>query len=486
MKIFPLFLLLSCSLCLQAQHKKLVQPFMLKGQITNCSEEYLRIFYRLPDGRVLQDTLKLDREGKFYLRSTKVTQPLVASIQQKNIQINDFFVAPGYELTITGEGKDFLSLARSKKIAGRGAAPNRYRFMLDSIQVARMDTTKWYTLLKEDLLQYAKRDRKLKDSVARVVFAGRSPKDPYMKQFEAIVQDDIRFQELYLLLAHISMNGSKYSYEETRALVEDNTDSGLISRIYDARNLASGAYRNWIVTGEWPSYLITLDKKADTAKSKNSIDKLQKIAAVYPAGAVKDYALTMIMEGRAEFANTLEKLNNYKTQFEPYKAMVMEPAYADRIGEAIARKEAELLITQTGKPAPSFTLSAIDGKAYSLSDFAGKVVYIDLWASWCHPCRQEVPDYRKLYAKYKDDSRIVFMGIAVQDGINEWKKALAEDKPDWLQLIDKDDKVWTAYVANTIPKFIVVDKQGNIANFDAPRPSSGETIEKLLLQEMAK
>jgi hypothetical protein len=55
-----------------------------------------------------------------------------------------------------------------------------------------------------------------------------------------------------------------------------------------------------------------------------------------------------------------------------------------------------------------------------------------------------------------------------------------------LQLIDKDDKVWTAYVANTIPKFIVVDKQGNIANFDAPRPSSGETIEKLLLQEMAK
>lgn len=486
MKFFFLFILLSYSLWLQAQNKKIEQPFILKGQISNCPEEYLRVFYRLPDGRVLHDTIKLDREGKFYLRSTKVRQPLGASIQQKNIQINDFFVAPGYELTITGEGKDFLSLARSKKIAGRGAAPNRYRFMLDSIQIARMDTTKWYTLSKEDLLQYAKRERKLRDSVARVVFAGQSSKDPYMKQFEAIVRDDIRFQELYLLLAHIDMNGSKYSYAETRALVENNTDPDLISRIYDARHLASGTYRNWIVTGEWPSYLINLDKKADTTKSKNSIDKLQKIAAVYPAGAVKDYALTMIMEGRAEFANTLEKLNKYKTQFEPYTAMVTEPKYTERIGAAIARKEAELLITQTGKPAPPFTLADIDGKTYSLNDFAGKVVYIDLWASWCHPCRQEVPDYRKLYAKYKDDNRIVFMGIAVQDGINEWKKALEEDKPDWLQLIDKDDKVWTAYVANTIPKFIVVDKKGNIANFDAPRPSSGETIEKLLLQEMAK
>jgi thiol-disulfide isomerase/thioredoxin len=129
-----------------------------------------------------------------------------------------------------------------------------------------------------------------------------------------------------------------------------------------------------------------------------------------------------------------------------------------------------------GKPAPGFTLENKSGNTYRLADYKGKVVYLDLWASWCGPCREETPAFRILYNRYKEDNRIVFLSIAVHDGINNWKKALEEDKPEWLQLIDKEDQVWKSYVANFIPKFIVIDKAGNIVNFDAPGPSSGKKL----------
>jgi thiol-disulfide isomerase/thioredoxin len=123
---------------------------------------------------------------------------------------------------------------------------------------------------------------------------------------------------------------------------------------------------------------------------------------------------------------------------------------------------------------------------HSLADYKGKVVYLDVWASWCTPCRAETPKLKALYEKYKNDDRIVFLSIAVSDRIDNWKKAVEDDKATWTQLYDKGTTIQDSYKANAIPKFILIDKQGNIANPDAPRPSSGAVIEKLLQQEMEK
>ncbi|MDB5557011.1 MAG: TlpA family protein disulfide reductase, partial [Rhizobium sp.] len=183
---------------------------------------------------------------------------------------------------------------------------------------------------------------------------------------------------------------------------------------------------------------------------------------------------------------SIEGLNEYKSLFEPYISTFTNNSFKESIASTFTAKEAELIRTQIGKPAPNFTLQSNLGNSHSLKDFKGKVVYLDLWASWCGPCREETPSFKLLYDKYKNDNRIAFIGIAVHNGINEWKKALEIDKPEWLQLFDKDETVWKAYVANWIPKFILIDKQGNIVNFDAPRPSDGKKLEELLKQEMAK
>ena len=151
-----------------------------------------------------------------------------------------------------------------------------------------------------------------------------------------------------------------------------------------------------------------------------------------------------------------------------------------------AEKEKDLVKTQVGKPAPDFTLQDNFGKTVSLNDFKGKVIYIDVWASWCGPCRDETPALKLLYEKYKKDSRVAFISVAARDVFKDWKKALEEDKPEWIQLIDKEDVVWKSYTAYSIPNFVLVDKQGNILNIDAPRPSSGVEIEKLIDAEILK
>ncbi|MDB5116561.1 MAG: AhpC/TSA family protein [Mucilaginibacter sp.] len=147
---------------------------------------------------------------------------------------------------------------------------------------------------------------------------------------------------------------------------------------------------------------------------------------------------------------------------------------------------AELGRMAVGRPAPAFTLQSDQQQSWSLSDFKGKVVYLDLWASWCHPCRDETPYLKTLYQKYRNDDRVKFISIAISDVAKDWQKALKEDRPGWLQLTDHDGLVANAYGAHLIPKCVLIDKQGHIAMMDAPLPSSGQKLETLLLKEMEK
>jgi hypothetical protein len=71
----------------------------------------------------------------------------------------------------------------------------------------------------------------------------------------------------------------------------------------------------------------------------------------------------------------------------------------------------------------------------------------------------------------------------VTDEIGGWEKALEQDKPDWIQLFDKNGIVNDSYDVNSIPRFVIIDKQGKIVNLNAPRPGD---VEKLLVQEMEK
>ena len=153
-----------------AQSKNKIKPCVLKGQLTECPEKYFEIFFKDKNGQPLIDTINLDVKGNFYLKTFKVTHPQRISIQHNKTQINDLFVAPGYNLTITANAKDFNTLRKTKNISGIGSESNRYTLLLDSILFERADNINLYKINEPGLLLFNKNNKWLQDSIAHTVF----------------------------------------------------------------------------------------------------------------------------------------------------------------------------------------------------------------------------------------------------------------------------------------------------------------------------
>jgi thiol-disulfide isomerase/thioredoxin len=134
-------------------------------------------------------------------------------------------------------------------------------------------------------------------------------------------------------------------------------------------------------------------------------------------------------------------------------------------------------------PAPNFTYNDINGNPVSLSDFKGKVVYIDIWATWCGPCRQEIPHLKALKEKYKDNENIVIIGISA-DGLREaevqrWRDFVINQELTGVQLhgrTDGDDDVAALFGVRALPHFVLIDQQGYIVSGHAPRASSADIV----------
>ena len=116
----------------------------------------------------------------------------------------------------------------------------------------------------------------------------------------------------------------------------------------------------------------------------------------------------------------------------------------------------------SAKSAPSFTLQDLNGKQVSLSDFKGKVVILDFWATWCPPCVKEIPHFIALYEQYKDQG-FAIVGISVdREGINVVKSFARKYQVNYPILMT-DGQVDKAYGGiPSIPTTFVIDSAGNI------------------------
>lgn len=128
-----------------------------------------------------------------------------------------------------------------------------------------------------------------------------------------------------------------------------------------------------------------------------------------------------------------------------------------------------------GKPSPDFDYVNYKGGKTKLSDLKGKYVYIDLWATWCAPCRAEIPFLQKIEEKYHGKN-IEFVSISIDKAkdTEKWKKFITDKNLGGTQLFaDKDweSEFVMAYGVTGIPRFILIDPKGNIINSEAARPS---------------
>ncbi|KQC00879.1 TlpA disulfide reductase family protein [Pedobacter sp. Hv1] len=136
-----------------------------------------------------------------------------------------------------------------------------------------------------------------------------------------------------------------------------------------------------------------------------------------------------------------------------------------RYGKNIAQQLAERKLGIPGVMAPAFAKEDINGKKLSLTDLKGKYVLLDFWGSWCVPCRKGNPHLIKLYEKYKNMG-FEIIGIAADDRTPDaWRKAVADDKLPWLQVLQGDTPltaISVSYNVTAYPTSILIDREGKI------------------------
>ena len=134
---------------------------------------------------------------------------------------------------------------------------------------------------------------------------------------------------------------------------------------------------------------------------------------------------------------------------------------------------------KAGDESPKFDFPDVKGNTVSSDDFRGKYVFIDVWASWCPPCRGQLPHMKALEEKMHGKN-IVFVSISVDDDEKAWKDMVEKESLTGYQLrANIDAPFMKKYEVNGIPRFILLDKEGKIINPNMTRPSQPETLKTL-------
>lgn len=122
--------------------------------------------------------------------------------------------------------------------------------------------------------------------------------------------------------------------------------------------------------------------------------------------------------------------------------------------------------------APDFKLKDLNGKELSLSDLKGKKVFLNFWATWCPPCKEEMPEIQKLYNETKD-SDLVIIAVEIGEPQSEVKSFIDNNKYSFKVLLDSDQSVATKYSITAIPTSYFIDEDGNIIS----KSSGGMSID---------
>ncbi len=188
-------------------------------------------------------------------------------------------------------------------------------------------------------------------------------------------------------------------------------------------------------------------------------------------------------KGFAERNKKLETMLADKSIDPDFKALAEKMMAGEDKQMAMMFTQAMKTKQLAGKPSPLFDYENYKGGKTKLTDLKGKYVYLDIWATWCGPCRAEIPHLQRVEDKYHGKN-IEFVSISIDDikDHEKWQKFVKDKNLGGVQLFA--DKNWasdfiTAYGINSIPRFILIDPNGNVVDANAARPSDPSLVAQL-------
>ncbi|MDG5799081.1 TlpA disulfide reductase family protein [Marinilabiliaceae bacterium ANBcel2] len=192
-----------------------------------------------------------------------------------------------------------------------------------------------------------------------------------------------------------------------------------------------------------------------------------------------DNALGAFLALNMAQAMTMEELEEVVTEL---SNNLEDHPYVIQLKEMMAPMQAQQAMEESlniGSEAPGFTLTDLDGNEVNLDDFRGKYVFVDFWAAWCRPCREENPVLKQAYDRFGGE-QFEIVGVSLDEEEADWREAVEEDQINWTQLHDPTGVVAESYAVQSIPNTWLLDKDGNIMEKQIKGEELIETLEELL------
>jgi len=416
----------------------------------------------------ITETVKLNADKSFTFKKT-IDKPVLYTLKTGRKANFEFYINPGDTTEIT---IDFENLKDGAKFTGKLESINSYLSDKEKITDKYITNFKEAFLLDKDLF-----NSKL-DSLSKELLE------------KANTLSNSSIAELEKSRVDYFIKGLKVAYPEYNAYysnVEFNADSADYSvleglELNNAQHLMFSDYSELV--SKFISNKLMKENGAKALETMLASDRLTKMFAIIDANVtnleVRDYLKQKALVEDLSYGE-FWKLNDIVNKF---IAECQTLGYKNIVEKLYNNK----MLVAPGKVAPLFKYKDINGKEYALESLKGQLVYIDFWATWCGPCRHELPFLEDVEKAY-EGKKITFISMSMDDDMVAWDKMVKEKKMKGLQL--HADGAWASTVAKDyqikfIPTFYLIDHNGIIITSAAPRPSSGAELVNLLDENLAK
>jgi thiol-disulfide isomerase/thioredoxin len=334
----------------------------------------------------------------------------------------------------------------------------------------RIDSKTKFTSSEEDYLAYAQADRTRQ---SELLSKAKGFENGLSKTFLTMEKNNILYDWANQLANYES--GYRYYSKEEEFKASDKIKAYKSEvNLNDAEALISPQFKQFVSSHLYNEANAQIEEKEELKGKDVFVHSFSLIPELIQDAKVKDHFYFQVISDILDFAG----VDKAVSLMEDFSANCKNEEFKNKFEEKF--KEWENLVQ--GKPAPVFEYADIQGTMVSLKEFKGKNVYIDVWATWCGPCRQEQPFLEELQVLYKDNPNIVFTSISIDEDKAAWEKMVTEKELKGVHLIA--DNAWSSgivkdYLIKGIPRFMIIDADGNILNVNAPRPSSDELKEVL-------
>ncbi|MEO8515150.1 MAG: TlpA disulfide reductase family protein [Flavobacterium sp.] len=421
----------------------------LSGKITNTDDGKIKI-----KGDSFEKEIALKADGTFS-ETFQIDYQGAYSLSTKNNRLG-LYLGRGTKVVIATDDKNF---SPALTFTGKGSAENKYIFEKTKI-VSAITNEDLYKLEENDFL---KKIGEMKTSIT-ALYTKTKFSDTYFKEKE---KQNIAYLEQLQLVNYPS-------YHEHYAKIEGFKPSENFPKFdvkFDLDNesdfLFSNTYKQ-IVDAKFGEYIETKAGKDADYTAVFALPEIKKIKSTAIRNARIQNVAYEVGAGNPDAANLYTELMALSTDAK-FKA-------------DLTTKFNKIKTLIAGSPSPKFNYENFKGGTTSLESLKGKYIYIDVWATWCGPCRREIPSLQKIEEQYQGKNiEFVSLSIDAKKDYEKWRKFVEEKKLGGIQLIAEAD--WNSqfakdYAIEGIPRFILIDPNGNIVSADAPRPSDEKLIQK--------